>query len=174
MTAHLADGVPARIPTRITARITDAPLDVIGCLTAVTDDAAGGQGLFVGTIRADDQGRAVRGLSYEAHPTAEAVLREVCARHADPVLAIAVEHRVGDLVVGDVAVVVAVSAVHRAAALDTTRALIDVIKAEVPIWKHQLFADGTDEWVGLDQDLGCAVAASGTTTATPSSATTIA
>jgi molybdopterin synthase catalytic subunit len=90
----------------------------------------------------------VTALEYEAHPTVEAALRAVCERFAtDEIVAIAVEHRVGRLDIGDPAVVVAVSAVHRDAALRTTHQLIDAIKAEVPIWKHQFFADGTDEWV---------------------------
>ena len=65
-----------------------------------------------------------------------------------PVLGIAAVHRVGDLEIGDLAVVVAVSCPHRAEAFDACRALIDLLKASVPIWKHQRFADGDSEWVG--------------------------
>ncbi len=109
---------------------------------------AGGHGIFVGTVREVDEGRAVSGLSYEAHPSAARQLAEVAARHATgDVLAVAVEHRTGDLVVGDVAVVVAVSAEHRAAALEVCRALIDAVKTEVPIWKRQTFSNGDHEWV---------------------------
>lgn len=126
--------------------ISDRPIDVAAVLAAVADPRAGGHGLFVGTVRDDDGGRAVLGLTYEAHPDAERTMREICT---DPtVLRIAAVHRTGELGIGDVAVVVAVSAVHRAEALDTTRRLIDAIKSQVPIWKHQRFADGTDEWVG--------------------------
>jgi len=57
-------------------------------------------------------------------------------------------HRVGSLAIGDAAVVVATAAAHRGEAFDAARALIDELKATVPIWKHQLFSDGTDEWVG--------------------------
>jgi molybdopterin synthase catalytic subunit len=64
------------------------------------------------------------------------------------VTGIAAVHRVGDLAIGDLAVVVAVSCPHRAEALDACRALIDELKATVPIWKHQRFADGASEWVG--------------------------
>jgi molybdopterin synthase catalytic subunit len=64
------------------------------------------------------------------------------------VLALAAVHRVGALAIGDAAVVVATATAHRGEAFDATRALIDELKATVPIWKHQLFADGTDEWVG--------------------------
>lgn len=131
------------------ARISPAPLVVADCLAAVADPAAGGIGLFVGVVRDRDHDAAVDALTYEAHPTAERVLTEVCARFAgEDVIAVAAEHRTGDLVVGDLAVVVAVSSVHRAEALEATHALIDAVKTEVPIWKHQRFADGTEEWVG--------------------------
>ena len=69
---------------------------------------------------------------------------------ADGVVAVAAVHRLGDLTIGDVAVVVAVSAVHRGEAFAASRRLIDELKAEVPIWKHQRFADGSDEWVGAE------------------------
>jgi molybdopterin synthase catalytic subunit len=65
-----------------------------------------------------------------------------------PVTGVAAVHRVGDLAIGDLAVVVAVACPHRAEAFDACRALIDELKATVPIWKHQRFADGTTEWVG--------------------------
>ena len=118
------------------------------CLAAVADPTAGGVGCFVGVVRDHDHAKPVTALEYEAHPTVTDVLRAVCERFAtDEVVAVAAEHRIGRLTVGDIAVVVTVSAVHRDAALRTTTELIDAIKAEVPIWKHQLFADGTDEWV---------------------------
>ena len=77
-------------------------------------------------------------------------MRAVCERVADahPVHGVAAVHRVGSLTIGDVAVVVAASAGHRGQAFDASRDLIDTLKAEVPIWKHQRFSDGTDEWVG--------------------------
>jgi molybdopterin synthase catalytic subunit len=118
------------------------------CLAAVSHPTAGGIGCFVGVVRNHDHAKPVTALEYEAHPTVEAALRAVCERFAtDDVIAVAAAHRVGRLEIGDVAVVVAVSAVHRDTALTTTHQLIDAIKAEVPIWKHQYFADGTDEWV---------------------------
>jgi molybdopterin synthase catalytic subunit len=132
------------------ARICDVPLDPGACLRAVAAARAGGLGLFVGVVRDSDHHRAVSALTYEAHPNAQATLAAACAEVAasSDVVAVAAEHRVGDLGIGDVAVVVAVSAEHRAEALDATRRLIDAIKRDVPIWKHQRFADGTDEWVG--------------------------
>jgi molybdopterin synthase catalytic subunit len=130
------------------AAITADPIDVGAVLAAVDDDRAGGHGLFVGTVRDLDGGRAVSSLAYEAHPSAEPLLAAVAARHTDGVLAVAVAHRVGDLVVGDVALVVAVAAEHRAEAMTTCHALIDAVKAEVPIWKRQTFTGGDHAWVG--------------------------
>jgi molybdopterin synthase catalytic subunit len=118
---------------------------------AVGDSASGGTALFVGTVRDHDGGPAkVTGLSYAAHPGAEAELRRVAEKVAADysVRAMAAVHRVGDLTVGDLAVVVAVSCPHRGEAFAACRRLIDDLKREVPIWKHQLFTDGTQEWVG--------------------------
>ena len=130
--------------------IRETPLDVQEVLDAVTGDAAGGVVLFVGAVRDHDDARAVAGLGYSAHPTAERRLREVleavAGRH--PVTALAAVHRVGELAIGDLAVVVAAAAAHRGQAFDASRDLIDDLKATVPIWKHQRFADGDEEWVG--------------------------
>jgi molybdopterin synthase catalytic subunit len=132
------------------ARIQPQPLDPGECLAAVTDPSCGGLALFAGVVRDEDGGRVVTALSYEAHPTAVTELARVCAEIAelDEVHAVAAVHRVGDLAIGDLAVVVAVSAPHRAEALRACHRLIDQLKHEVPIWKHQVFADGTAEWVG--------------------------
>lgn len=130
--------------------IREEPLSVDEVFAAVGDDAAGGTALFVGTVRDHDGGTDVAGLGYSSHPTAEAELRRVAEKVAAdfPVRALAAVHRVGELAVGDLAVVVAVSCPHRAEAFDACRRLIDDLKHQVPIWKHQSFADGTEEWVG--------------------------
>jgi molybdopterin synthase catalytic subunit len=130
--------------------VRDTELSVDEARVAVADPAAGGIALFVGAVRDEDGDRAVTALSYSAHPTAEAELRRVAGQIAVKfsLTAVAVVHRIGDLSVGDLAVVVATSAPHRAEALDGCRALIDELKASVPIWKNQEFADGTSEWVG--------------------------
>jgi molybdopterin synthase catalytic subunit len=130
--------------------IRDAPLSVDEVLAAVSDPAAGGVALFVGTVRDHDGGRLVTGLEYSAHPAVIDQLRAVAEKVAAdyPVRALAAVHRVGDLVVGDLAVVVGVGCPHRAEAFAACHRLIDELKLTVPIWKHQLFADGTDEWVG--------------------------
>jgi len=130
--------------------VRETGLSVDEVVAAVTDPAAGGVAVFAGAVRDEDGGRQVSALSYSAHPSAEAELWRVAEQVAIkfPVTAVAAVHRIGDLKIGDLAVVVATSAPHRAEALDACRALIDELKASVPIWKHQVFADGTTEWVG--------------------------
>lgn len=130
--------------------IRETPLDVAEVLASLADVAAGGVTLFLGAVRDSDAGKDVVGLGYTAHPSALDRLREVCEAVAEryDVLGVAAVHRVGDLGIGDAAVVVATAAPHRGQAFDASRALIDDLKASVPIWKHQVFADGSDEWVG--------------------------
>jgi len=132
--------------------IRDTPLSLDEVFTAVRDPAAGGIALFVGTVRAIDDEQAVEQLSYSSHPTAVAKLTEVATRIADEceIVALAAVHRVGDLAVGDLAVVVAASAAHRAEAFEAGRRLIDELKSEVPIWKHQTYVDGDAIWVHAD------------------------
>ena len=126
------------------------PLDVDEVLAALGDEASGGLTLFIGRVRDHDHGLGVRGLEYSAHPAALDALRRVCADVAEQydVRAVAAVHRVGRLAIGDIAVIVATTSAHRGTAFDACRALIDTLKAEAPIWKHQQFADGTEEWVG--------------------------
>jgi molybdopterin synthase catalytic subunit len=130
--------------------LRDTPLDVAEVLDVLGDDASGGLTLFVGRVRDHDHDKAVEGLDYSAHPTALAKLREVCERVAEQydVHGVAAVHRTGTLAIGDIAVVAATTAAHRGEAFEASRALIDTLKAEVPIWKHQRFGDGTEEWVG--------------------------
>lgn len=130
--------------------VRDTALSLDEVFAAVRDPAAGGVALFVGTVRDHDGGRDVAALQYSAHPRAVQQLREVAERIADQedVVALAAVHRVGDLVIGDLAVVVAVSAAHRAEAFAAARRLIDELKAEVPVWKHQTFDAGDATWVG--------------------------
>ena len=131
--------------------IRDTELSVDEVRAAVADPAAGGIALFAGAVRDSDHDRAVTGLSYTAHPSAEAELRRVAEMVAEKfpaVTGIAAVHRLGDLAIGDLAVVAAVSCPHRSEAFEACRELIDVLKSSVPIWKHQRFTDGTAEWVG--------------------------
>jgi molybdopterin synthase catalytic subunit len=130
--------------------LRETPLDVAEVVAALDDDASGGLTLFVGRVRDHDGGKGVTGLDYTAHPTALAKLTEVCERVAAEhrVHGVAAVHRVGTLGIGDVAVVVATTSSHRGEAFTASRALIDTLKAEDPMWKHQRFGDGTEEWVG--------------------------
>lgn len=130
--------------------IRDTPLDVTEVVDALGDEGAGGLTLFIGQVRDHDSGKGVTALDYSAHPTALARLDEVCRRVAadHDVRGVAAVHRVGPLQIGDLAVVVATTAAHRGDAFAASRDLIDTLKAEVPIWKHQVFADQSEEWVG--------------------------
>ncbi|MGN6743096.1 MAG: molybdenum cofactor biosynthesis protein MoaE [Amnibacterium sp.] len=132
------------------ARVTEAVLDAAEVEAAVLGDADGALVTFSGVIRDHDGGRGVSGLDYSAHPEAERFLAEVCGRIAERTgLTVGAAHRVGALGIGDVALVAAVAAAHRAEAFAACSDLVDRIKAEVPIWKRQHFAEGTSEWVGL-------------------------
>lgn len=130
--------------------LRETPLDVSEVVASLDDDASGGLTLFVGRVRDHDGGKDVNGLDYSAHPSALDKLREVCERVAEEydVHGVAAVHRVGTLAIGDIAVIVATTTAHRGEAFAASRALIDTLKAEVPIWKHQRFGDGSDEWVG--------------------------
>jgi molybdopterin synthase catalytic subunit len=130
--------------------LREEPLDVGEVTAAVSEQGAGGLTVFVGAVRDHDGGRSVSRLEYSAHPTAHHRFAEVAAEVAAEfdVVAVAAVHRLGVLAVGDLAVVSAVSAAHRGTAFEASRALIDRLKQRVPIWKHQEFSDGTEEWVG--------------------------
>ncbi|MFC7547111.1 molybdenum cofactor biosynthesis protein MoaE [Plantactinospora sp. GCM10030261] len=129
--------------------VSGEELDLAAHETAVGDPRAGAVVTFQGVVRDHDHGRRVTRLAYEGHPSADRVLAEVAAEIAtDPaVISVAVSHRVGPLEVGEVALVAAVSTAHRAAGFAACARLVDEAKARLPIWKHQHFADGTDEWV---------------------------
>ena len=140
-----------RIEPALLAEVRDAVLSVDDVLAAVRHDAAGAIVLFVGQVRNHDDGKGVTALSYSCHPTATQAAVDVATAlaQAHPQCRLAVLHRVGELSVGDIAIIAAVSAAHRDDAFSVCRALVDAVKAQVPIWKHQTFADGSDEWVGL-------------------------
>jgi len=116
----------------------------------VAHEAAGAVVGFSGVVRDHDGGRSVTRLEYSAHPSALQTLTEVVeevAGEAQGVRAVAVSHRIGVLHIGDAALTVAVAADHRGAAFQTCALLVDRVKARLPVWKHQFFGDGTDEWV---------------------------
>jgi molybdopterin synthase catalytic subunit len=129
--------------------VTADPIDAAAHESMVADQRAGAVVSFQGVVRDHDHGRTVTRLEYEGHPSAIDVLREVVDEiAADPdVFAVAVSHRVGPLAIGDVALVAAVSTAHRGAAFAACARLVDEVKARLPVWKRQVFADGGEEWV---------------------------
>jgi len=133
----------------ITTLLTSDPIDVATFAQVVQSPDFGAVVTFSGNVRKNDGGKVVRTLTYEIHPSAEQVLRDIVTEVAnDPELgSVAVAHRYGEIPIGESAFVVAVSAAHRGPALATCSLLVEEVKARLPIWKHQLFADGTDEWV---------------------------
>jgi molybdopterin synthase catalytic subunit len=133
------------------ASLSEEPIDLAEHEALVSHQAAGAVVGFAGVVRNHDGGRSVTRLEYSAHPSAAQTLAEVAAeiaRDCEGVRAIAVSHRIGTLDVGQAALVAAVAADHRKAAFDTCALLVDTVKARLPVWKHQIFDDGTDEWVG--------------------------
>ena len=148
---------PARDTTRLRAparRVLRAVVthDVVGVAeleALVADASAGAVVSFAGVVRDHDGGRAVTMIEYEGHPGAQGVLTDVAADVAarSDVEALAVAHRLGPLAVGEAALVVAVSAAHRHEAFAAAALLVDEVKERLPVWKRQVFPDGTDEWV---------------------------
>lgn len=135
---------------RSSARVTDAVLDRAAIEAFALSAIDGALVTFEGVIRDHDHGDAVSSLDYEAHPDAEAFLAEVCASlAAETGLRVAAAHRIGHLVVGDVALIASVAAPHRADAFAACALLVDRIKEGTPIWKRQHLASGTTEWVNL-------------------------
>ncbi|NQX27699.1 molybdenum cofactor biosynthesis protein MoaE [Microbacteriaceae bacterium VKM Ac-2854] len=131
------------------ASVSAEPIAVEACAAAVDSPTHGAVVTFAGVVRDHDGGKGVLRLNYEAHPEAEAAIRASAQRIGArwPEVRIAVAHRVGELVVGDLALACAVASAHRAAAFAACAALIDDVKATVPIWKEQGFTDGSTEWV---------------------------
>lgn len=132
------------------AAMTDHPISLAEHEELVGHQSAGAIVGFVGMIRDHDGGRRVVRLEYSAHPTAAQVIADVVAEVAEQsgVRAVAASHRIGVLHIGEAALVAAVAADHRGAAFTTCAQLVDTIKARLPVWKHQFFDDGTEEWVG--------------------------
>lgn len=132
------------------AQISQDPLGVERMIAAVTDPRCGAVVTFDGVVRDHDDGRGVDRLEYSAHPLADEAIAEVAREIADryPDTLVAVAHRHGPLEVGDSALVCAVAAPHRKQAFAACDDLVDTVKQRVPIWKHQIFADGESEWVG--------------------------
>ena len=133
----------------IHAAVTTDPIDAPSHEDMVADATAGAVVSFAGVVRDHDGGKSVTALIYEAHPTAAKVVEEVAAEIAarPGVTHVAVTHRVGALSIGDAALVAAVSGPHRGEVFAACSDLVDEVKARLPVWRHQHFADGTEEWV---------------------------
>ncbi len=132
--------------------LTPDPLSVADAVAFVTDPAAGGIDVFLGTTRAETapDGRQLLALDYDAYPEmAVAQLHRLvaAARGRWPVTKAAVLHRLGRVAVGEPSVIIAVSTPHRADAFEACRFLIDQLKVDVPIWKQERWDDGTGTWV---------------------------
>ncbi len=139
-----------RMDDRVLVRITADSLDPGEALAFVADPGAGGTCLFLGTVRDHSNAGEVTGLQYEAwDEMAEARLAEVARGMLDtwPVRKVALLHRTGPLAIGDVSVVVACSAPHRAEAFEACRHGIERIKEDAPIWKKEALTSGESNWV---------------------------
>lgn len=130
-------------------KLTESPLDVMACANFVSSDDAGGIDVFIGTVRNATKGKPVLRLEFEAYePMALAEMLKIAEQAKEKFGAkkIALHHRIGTLQIREAAVVIAVSAPHRAAAFDACRYCIDTLKETVPIWKKEIFEDG-EVWV---------------------------
>jgi molybdopterin synthase catalytic subunit len=131
--------------------LSDQPLSLDRCITAVSGPGMGGIVTFTGMVRLHSRGTTIDHLEYEAYaPMAIKVMTHLCDEIEAEVAGakLAVEHRIGNLAIGEIAVVIAAAAPHRAEAFTACRAMIDRLKDRVPIWKKEI-GTGGEEWVGL-------------------------
>jgi molybdopterin synthase catalytic subunit len=137
------------MPELVYAVVTDAPVNIAELFKLVTNPHSGAVVTFCGDVRNHDGGKEVASLLYEIHPSAPEQIKLI----AESIIGrfeiekVAVAHRYGNIAIGETAFAVAVSAAHRQAAFDACAAIVDEVKAKLPIWKHQKFTDGTDQWV---------------------------
>ena len=133
----------------ITALVSASPISASTYGALVASDAFGAVVTFSGDVRNVDQDKEVISLTYEIHPSAQEVLLTIVTEVADKydIVNVAVVHRYGAIEIGESAFVVAVSAVHRGPAFLACSELVDQVKARLPIWKYQVFADGSDQWI---------------------------
>ena len=131
--------------------LVDSPIDVSSLISEVSGDSCGATSVFLGRVRNVNDGRSVTGIEYSAYRSMaeremNAIVREAAERFG--VSRLIVEHRLGALGLGDVSVAIVAAHPHRAPALDAMRFAIEQLKRRVPIWKLELYVDGTREWVG--------------------------
>jgi molybdopterin synthase catalytic subunit len=137
------------MPELVYAVVTDAPVNIAELSKLVTNPQSGAVVTFCGDVRNHDGGKEVASLLYEIHPSAPEQIKLIAESIIDrfEIEKVAVAHRYGNIAIGETAFAVAVSAAHRQAAFDACAAIVDEVKAKLPIWKHQKFTDGSDEWV---------------------------
>ena len=133
----------------ITALVTKEKISVSSLTQSLKTHQAGAVTSFSGDVRDNDADKSVTSLTYEIHPSAQSVINEITHRIAakHDVLGVAVAHRYGEIPIGETAFAVVVSAVHRGPAFAACEEIVSAVKSELPIWKYQVFADGTNEWV---------------------------
>jgi len=136
-------------------QLSAQPVDVADLRMGMSDAHAGAYASFEGWVRDHNAGRAVSGLRYEAYEAlalaeGQRIVEEACAKFA--VCDVQAVHRIGTLRIGELAVWVGVTAAHRDAAFAACRHVIDEIKAHVPIWKHEVYADGDADWLHPQAD----------------------
>ena len=133
----------------ITALVTKEKISVSSLTQSLKTLQAGAVASFSGDVRDNDADKSVTSLTYEIHPSAQSVIDEITQRIAakHDVLGVAVAHRYGEIPIGETAFAVVVSAVHRGPAFAACEEIVSTVKSELPIWKYQVFADGTNEWV---------------------------
>lgn len=137
--------------TVVHTAVSSAPLSPARAEAEVWSADCGGVVVFSGIVRDHDGGKSVTALNYTAHPTAEQIMAEVCQELAQrhPAVRVWAAHRVGPLQIGDHALVASCASAHRAEAFAACAELVEQIKAQVPIWKEQLYTDGSRDWVGI-------------------------
>jgi molybdopterin synthase catalytic subunit/molybdopterin converting factor small subunit len=150
---RLADGDEVALIPPVSGgafRLTDEPIDPEAVIREVSDERAGGIATFIGTTRIQSRGRTVERLEYEAY---EGMAEQVMADLADDLkrkydlCEVAITHRVGRVGIGELSVVIAVSAPHRGDALAACAEAIDRLKGTVPLWKKEVY-EGGEEWIG--------------------------
>ena len=137
------------MPELVYAVVTDAPIHINELSALVSNPHSGAIVTFCGDVRNHDGGKEVAALLYEIHPSAPEQIKMITQSvisHFE-IEKVAVAHRYGDIAIGETAFAVAVSAAHRQAAFDACSAIVNAVKDQLPIWKHQKFTDGSDEWV---------------------------
>ena len=135
----------------IATGITDEPLDTDALIDSARRDTCGAVVSFVGVVRNHDGGESVDAIEYSSHPSSQQILRDIVVEFKDRpgVHRIVAWHRVGHLEIGEDAMVVAVAAEHRAQAFRAVEAIVEDVKAKLPIWKKQELTDGSHNWSGL-------------------------